>query len=248
MEESRIDQYTEKIKEIESNKNAEYYTEFVDGFVRIKDWAISEEMDDKAKLAQYEIEICSLHQENSIISVNNKKSRFNPMFVYLNGTGWPDIDKFTDEHFKYYEKRLIETENVFLKVRYADFLFEYGNDEISKNKYEISQYLLSGLLEIINHYYRIVENYQYISAVARLVDVSLSMADEEMIEKAVLLIFERLVEWNNKMEYRWTLELSQLLRMVLGSKFKEIVSNESPDFIIEVLENARKKYLREFQV
>lgn len=240
-----MNQYIEKIKEIESIKNTRYYTEFVEGFERIKDWAESEEMYDKAKLAQYEIEICSLHQENPVISVNKKESRFNPMVVYPNGMEWPDINQFTDEHFKYYEKRLIETENVFLKVRYSDFLFEYDNNKISKNKYEISQYLLSGLLEIINYYYRTGENYQYISAVARLVEVSLSMGDEEKIKKAVLLIFERLIEWNHKMEYRWTLELSEILRMVLSSKFKEIVLHESPAFIIEVLENARKEYLEE---
>lgn len=148
-----MNQYIEEIKEIESIKNTQYYAEFVDRFVKIRDWAKSEEMHDKAKLVQYEIEICSLHQRNPIISVNKKQSRFTAKFVYTNGTEWSEIDKFTGEQFKYYEERLIETENIFLKVRYSDFLFEYSNKKISKNKFQVSQYFLSGILEISNHYH-----------------------------------------------------------------------------------------------
>lgn len=80
---------------------------------------------------------------------------------------------------------------------------------------------------------------------ARLLEVSFLMGNEEKIEKAVLLIFGRLTEWNRKIEYRCTCELSKLLRILLSSKFKVIVSNESSAFIIEVIKNARKEYFQE---
>lgn len=240
-----MNKYIEKIKEVESITNTNYYTEFVDKFVRMRDWAESEGIHDKAQLAQYEIEICSLHQRNPIILVNKKESRFTAKFGDKNGAEWPDIKKFTDEQFKYYEERLIETDNIFLKVRYSDFLFEYGNKKISRNKYQVSQYLLSGLVEISNHYRYSGENHQYISAVGRLVEVSLLMGNEEKLNEAVHLIFSVLTEWNRKAEYRWTFELSKILRTVLSSKFKEIVPEEFSAFIIEVLENVRKKYLEE---
>ena len=240
-----MNQYIEKIKEVESITSTKYYTEFKDGFLKIRNWAESEGILDKAQLAQYEIEICSLHQENPIISENKKESRFAAIIAYTNGTEWPDIKKFIDDQFRYYEKRLLETDNVFLKVRYSDFLFEYGNKKISKNKYQISQYLLSGLVEMSDHYRCIEENHEYISALARLVEVSLLMGNEEKLKEAVHSILSQLTEWNNKTEYRGTFELSKLLRAILNSKFKEIVSGEFLIFMIEVLENARKKYLEE---
>ncbi|PFT62607.1 hypothetical protein COK67_20055 [Bacillus cereus] len=240
-----MNQYIEKIKEVESIANTKYYTEFVGGFKKIRGWAESEGELDKARLAQYEIEICSLHEENPILLIDKKESRFGAMLGYTNGTEWPDIKKFTDDQFKYYEERLLETDNLFLKVRYSDFLFEYGNKKINMNKYQISQYLLSSLVEISDHYRCNEEDYEYISAVARLVEVSLLMGNEEKLKEVVHLIYSQLTEWNKKIEYRWTLELSQLLRAILNSKFKGVVSEEFSTFIIDVLENARKKYFED---
>lgn len=240
-----MNRYIEKIKEVELIANTKYYTEFVDGFKKIRVWAESEGELDKARLAQYEIEICSLHEKNPILSIDKKESRFVAMFGYTDGTEWPDIKKFTDDQFKYYEKRLLETDNVFLKVRYSDFLFAYGNKKITMNKYQISQYLISSLVEISDHYRCNEEDYEYISAVARLVEVSLLMENEEKLKEVVNLIYSQLTEWNKKNEYRWTFELSKLLRVVLNSKFKGGFSEEFSTFIIGVLENARKKYFED---
>lgn len=240
-----MNQYIEQIKEVELIADTKYYTEFVDGFKKIRGWAESEKELDKARLAQYEIEICSLHEKNPILSIDKKESRFGAMFGYTDGTECRDIKKFTDDQFKYYEERLLETDNVFLKVRYSDFLFEYGNKKITMNKYQISKYLLSSLVEISDHYRCNEEDHEYISAVARLVEVSLLMGNEEKLKEVVHLIYSQLTEWNKKIEYRWTFELSQLLRAILNSKFKGVVSEEFSIFIIDVLENARKKYFED---
>lgn len=240
-----MNQYIEKIKKVELITDTKYFNEFVDEFVRIRDWAKSERMHDKEKLAQYEIEICSLYQRNLILESNKKESRFTAKYTFTDGTKFPDVEKFTDEQFKYYEERLVETDNIFLKVRYSDFLFEYGDKKISLNKFQVSQYLLLGLVEISNHYRYIVDDYQYISSIARLVEVSLLMGNKEKLKKAINLISLQLAEWNRESEYRWTFELSKLLRIVLRPKLYEIVSDEITSFVIEVLENARERYLEE---
>lgn len=237
--------YVEKLDKLEEISSTKYYTEFVEGFKELRDWAESEGLSDKVRLAQYEIEICSLHEKNPILSIEKKESRFVSMVGYTDGTEWPDINIFTDEQFQYYEERLLETNNIFLKVRYSDFLFECGNKKIKMNKYQISQYLLSSLKDTIEHYQHNEEDYEYISAISRLVEVSLLMGNEEKLTEAIELIYSRLIQWNEKLEYRWTFELSKLLRVVLKTKFKHVISETLSNFILEVLENARNKYFTE---
>ncbi|WP_259395187.1 hypothetical protein [Staphylococcus epidermidis] len=143
------------------------------------------------ELAQYEIDIFSLCEKTPILSKNKNKPRFMATFIDVNVTEWPDIKKFRDEQLKYYEKRLYETNNIFLKVRYSDFLFEYGDKKIAKNKYEISQSLLTSLVYICEHY---SEASNYDSVISRLVEVSLLMGNKKELKKAVELIYPKLMD------------------------------------------------------
>lgn len=63
---------------------------------------------------------------------NKKERRFSAVISFADGREWPDIQNFTDNQIEYYEQRLNETNNLFLKVRYSDFLFEYGDKKIAK--------------------------------------------------------------------------------------------------------------------
>lgn len=138
--------------------------------------------------------------------------------IDVNGTEWPDIKKIRDEQLKYYEKRLYETNNIFLKVRYSDFLFEYGDKKIAKNKYEISQSLLTSLVYICEHY---SETSNYDTMISRLVEVSLLMGNKKELKKAVELIYLKINEFDDNNEYRRVYELSQLTREILKSNHKK---------------------------
>ncbi|RIN28719.1 DUF4209 domain-containing protein, partial [Staphylococcus succinus] len=137
---------------------------------------------------------------------------------------------------------LNETNNLFLKVRYSDFLFEYGDKKITKNKYEISQYLLSCLIELISHY---SEGFSYTSVLARLVEVSLLMGDMEKLKKAIELMYLQISEFDDNNEYRWLYELSKLTREILNSNQKKIILEGHSNKIIVVLENAIKNYFED---
>ena len=128
-------QYIEKIKEVESTETTKCYTEFVEAFQQIKIWAESQAREDYKEMAKFEVEICALCERSSILSVE-KNSRFVTYGISNDGTQGPKVDDFTENQFEYYEKRLIETNNVFLKKRYSDFLFEYGKNKITLNKYK----------------------------------------------------------------------------------------------------------------
>ncbi|MEI5794539.1 DUF4209 domain-containing protein [Staphylococcus aureus] len=232
-----MEKFKEKVNDLEAIKTTRYYTEFVEKFKKIRDWAKNENLKNEAKLAQYEIEIFSLCEKNPILSKNKSEKRFVATISFDDGREWPDIQKFTNHQIKYYEQRLNETNNLFLKVRYSDFLFEHGNKKITKTKYEISKCLLSCLVEILTYY---SDDFNYTSVLARLVEVSLLMGDREKLEKAIELIYLKMDEFDYNNEYSYVYELSKLIREILKSKHKKIILENHLNKIIIVLEKAIK--------
>ncbi|MFI3547289.1 DUF4209 domain-containing protein [Mammaliicoccus sciuri] len=237
-----MDKFKEKVNELELIETTKYYSEFIEGFIKIRDWAKNENLKNEVELAQYEIDIFSLCEKTPILSKNRNKPRFMATYIDVNGTEWPDIKKFRDEQLKYYEKRLYETNNIFLKVRYSDFLFEYGDKKIAKNKYEISQSLLTSLVYICEHY---SETSNYDSMISRLVEVSLLMGNKKELKKAVELIYLKINEFGDNNVYRRVYELSQLTREILKSNHKKIIIKEYSNKIIIVLEKAIKNYFED---
>ncbi|HDE9869638.1 TPA: DUF4209 domain-containing protein [Staphylococcus aureus] len=232
-----MEKFKEKVNDLEAIKTTRYYTEFVEKFKKIRDWAKNENLKNEAKLAQYEIEIFSLCEKNPILSKNKSEKRFVATISFDDGREWPDIQKFTNDQIKYYEQRLNETNNLFLKVRYSDFLFEHGNKKITKTKYEISKCLLSCLVEILTYY---SDDFNYTSVLARLVEVSLLMGDREKLEKAIELIYLKMDEFDYNNEYSYVYELSKLIREILKFKHKKIILENHLNKIIIVLEKAIK--------
>lgn len=63
---------------------------FVKGFKKIRDWAKNENLNNEAKLTQYEIEIFSLCERNFILSKNKNQKRFVATISFANGREWLD--------------------------------------------------------------------------------------------------------------------------------------------------------------
>ncbi|HCU9025740.1 TPA: hypothetical protein OVG44_002874, partial [Staphylococcus aureus] len=49
-----MEKFKEKVNDLEAIKTTRYYTEFVEKFKKIRDWAKNENLKNEAKLAQYE--------------------------------------------------------------------------------------------------------------------------------------------------------------------------------------------------
>lgn len=237
-----MEKFKEKVNDLELIETTKYYSEFIEGFKKIRNWAKNENQKNELKLAEYEIDIFSLCEKNPILSKDRNKPRFIATFIDVDGTEWPDIKKFNDEQLKYYEKRLYETNNIFLKVRYSDFLFEYGGKKITKSKYDVSQSLLSSLVYICE-LYREASNYN--SAISRLVEVSLLMKNQEKLKQAIELIYLRINELDKQNEYSGVDVLSKLVRKILNSKHNDMISKSYLNEIIKVLEKVTKKYFED---
>ncbi|GLH64133.1 hypothetical protein [Parageobacillus sp. G301] len=236
-----MEEYKDKVKQLERISYSKYLSEFAGEFKKIRDWAKEKGLVRFEKMAQYEIEVLSLRDQTPIVKINDR-GRFIPMIEYKDGTKWPDIENFTGEQIAYYEQRLEETENVFLRARYADFLFEHGDKHGTKNKYEISKILLPSLLEIAEKHLDKGNFYSFVSDLARAVEVSLKMGNKEWIEIVLKKIESTLHMFDKNKDYRWTLELSRLLRNILGSKLSNLVDENIVLLCIQLLNKRRKSY------
>ncbi len=233
--------FIDKINELERIEITKYYTEFRDGFKEIHDWAKSEGFLNEAKLAKYEIDICSLIEKKPILSNNKSDTRFVPEYSITGIGNVPEITAFTDEQFLYYERRMIETDNIFLKVRYSDFLFEYGSEKVTRKKYQISQFLLASLVESCRKYQTVHEDSNFILSISRLVEVSLSMNNKKYLQQAIQLIHSQLIESRDIDNSIWACNLSQLVRIILDSKFKGYISEELYTCTLTILTNLKNK-------
>lgn len=233
--------YSSVIEEVEKINYSKYLSEFKSKFVTFRDKAIEQGDKKAANLFQYEIEILSLCTKNPFVK-ENYSQRFVPLYEYKDGTKWPNIEGFTEEQINYYEERLKVSNNVFLKSRYADFLFEHGDKFGSLNKYQISQILVPSLLEIADAHLEKGNLLQFVLSLSRAVEVSLRMQIEKFIQSSLILLEKAIVEFEKIKNYRWILELSELIRNIVNSKKSNLVTEELKELCFDVLNKGRISY------
>lgn len=234
-----MDKCLEILEEIESISDTKYYTEFKEGFTKIKKLAEENDLSEQQKLAQYDIDICSLCLTRNISGSDNH--RFCAYYSDGNGNEWPNIASFTPEQYRYYEQRLLATNNIFLRARYADFLFEHGVGKIEMNRYQLSIHLQDAFSELTEYYYKKSAEYEFVTSLGRLNEIALRMNNEQKIQVCVNFVQKRLLEWDRRCTNFWTIEISKIVRNILHShKKSEMINEKVRELVIEVLEDARK--------
>jgi hypothetical protein len=233
--------YNSVIEEVEKINYSKYLSELKSKFETFREKAIEQGDKETASLLQYEIEILSLSTINPFVK-ENYSQRFVPLIEYKDGTKWPNIEEFTPEQINYYEKRLKVSKNVFLKSRYADFLFEHGDNFGSLNKYQISQILVPSLLEVADAHFEKGDFLQFVLFLSRAVEVSLKMQIEKFIQSSLILLEKAIVEFEKIKKYRWILELSEVISNILNSKKSNLVTEELKELCFDALNKARISY------
>ncbi len=72
-----MEEYKDKVKQLERISYSEYLSEFAGEFKKIRDWAKEKGLVMFEKMAQYEIEVLSLHAQTPIVKINDR-GRFIP--------------------------------------------------------------------------------------------------------------------------------------------------------------------------
>ncbi|MCF7622526.1 MULTISPECIES: DUF4209 domain-containing protein [Bacillaceae] len=233
----------EKLRAIEETKYVQHLSELADMFKVIQEVARNEENKEIATIAQYEIEVLSLHAQTPFI-FGNHSQRFTPMLELNNGFKFPDVEKFTVEQYKYYEQRLEETENVFFISRYSDFLFEHGDKYVVRNKYLLSQILLPTLFEVALTHLANGEYFSYLEDMARVIQVALKMKNEQYAKRIEEHVVNQIKEFDESQEYSWVLEIAKLYRVIEESPLTSIIQEENKVYCYEILDKSRQYFIQ----
>lgn len=223
--------YNTKINELDSILYTDFqlYKEFKTKFKDLLEWVTKEQSQEIQKKAQYDNEIFLLYIQ-PIILTEYKKIEILLTRISVIPAG--------DEQLEYYEKRMHDTTNAFLKVRYSHFLFIYGKNE---NKYQYSQILLPSLVTIIDTYQSCGDDSSSTLAIACLVEISLYMSNIDMLKNAIDLLSSQLAIIG-KNDFLNILRCSKILRAILHSNHSKFVSTEISSAVVESLEIIRKSF------
>lgn len=203
-----------------------------------------DDMDEELKkyfIWDYELLRC--HEKTMDIE-NAKGNRLGAYIEYTNGYKYPDIDNFEEERIEFYDKCLTKEININKKIRYLDYLVDYGE---RSNKYSYACQLIDLLIKNnnIDNYNNATECLNYISKLSRAVNISTSYGMNEKIhilEVNINDIISKFVEVKN---YRWILEISQQFRYLCYNKKNKRISQDSINSIIEILEIGKEFYREE---
>ncbi|MEB4861017.1 hypothetical protein [Priestia megaterium] len=215
-----------KLKEIEATEYFEFMFEAARMFTEIAQISRELKVPDIEKLAETEAKLLSLYVYNPIID-EDYTQRFNIR-----------SDLFSTEDIKYFENRLDESSNIFLKNRYSDLLLEYGQGITLKNKFEIGKLHVALVVQTAEVHF---EKGHYLSSVedfARAVNVSLNFNNKELVNLSVTSLFNLFPNLSGK-ELRWLLEASEIIRQVISGRMTELVNEEDRKSIFRKLEQGR---------
>jgi len=126
----------------------------------------------------YELFICS---ENTMHTTYGKENRLGICLTHQDGSVYLDIENFEEDRIEFYDTCLNDTENIEMKIRYLDYLIDYGD---KSKRYIYSCELIELLIgnNKIDDYNDVGECLEYISKLSRAVDISTSFAMKEKIE------------------------------------------------------------------
>lgn len=153
-----------------------------------------------------------------------------PELVYTNGTKIPDIDHFEEERFYFYRHRFELVDNRIIKIRYANYFYQYGKKD-KKFLYgaELCQ-LLYDEIESIKISHECVVN------VSRLFEVAFSFSIQNVISKIDELVLNVFSKEYGSEDALWLLSISRIVVANTVKNKKRLISDDTIKIIVKFLE------------
>lgn len=159
-----------------------------------------------------------------------------PQSVFTNGKCIPDIDNFEKERFEFYNHRLENIGNIIVKVRYANYCFQYCK---KKDKYKYSLQICQLLCEYLKEE---SIGYKYVVYFSRLFELSLSYSHSEIIQKLDILVNGIFSRENTEEQYLELLSVSRIIAHNVSKSKKELICEDTKLKIVCVIEKILNSY------
>lgn len=209
-------------KNFETIKYLSDIDEIINVLLQIKEQAIFYDKEDLIEKIQFDVELFKLYAQTPLI-LENEPVRFISDYV----------GHFTNEQYEFYDDRLDQETNIFIKQKYADFMYEYSSKS-KKNKKELSEILLECLL-YVSQSNRLEDEKSvlaFVDSLARMTQVSIKFKNKrylEMILKELINFIHRSLQDTHLLKYVY--ELANLISIIQNSKALEISSSQVDDLI-----------------
>lgn len=179
------------------------------------------------KLLKWEYELlrcCEIPLERR----NDEQSYLFPKFVFVDGAKIPDIDNFEEERFEFYDYRLNIENNKILKLRYANYCFQFCD---KNQKYIYANKISCLLIDIL---LKLDVNSNYVSYFSRLCELGLSYGDSSLIKKIEDVVKDFFAKDIKSTEYFYAIGVMKIIvKNVLNKKIK-IKDTQAVDLIEKI--------------
>lgn len=157
-----------------------------------------------------------------------------PCIVYSDGYKFPDLYKFENERVKFYKERKENVCNNYAKIRYLNYLIDFG---IKKEKYIYAKELCNELLIYLNS--ELCLN-KLLTSISRVIEISMSFKIKEIVLKLDSIIYKVFArEYSHADDFL----ILGLARDIVDIKNKDdFLMTETSKIIIEKLENLSEHY------
>jgi len=167
-----------------------------------------------------------------------------PQAIYTNGTKIPDIDNFEEERIIFYNHRLEAVTNAIVKLRYANYCFQYcEKNQKYKYAFKICQLLCEQLKNIpLGH--------ECIVSFSRLLELSLSFSNTDIIQKLDGVADEIISREHTQENYLELLSISRIIVGDIRKSKKEIIKELTKSKFVSKLEEMSNYYFqtKEYQL
>jgi|GEM_PF-2554593 len=227
---------------IEEIRYLRWFGPVTNAFVKLRNEARAMGNVELERNAQSEIDIFSLDTNSPFIDLE-AQSRFISRMRSADGTEWPDVKAFTDEQLRYFETRLSSSKNLFLKIRYADVLFERWSKIRGLNKFELGKMLVNLLIEASNLHLAQSKPYysEFSLSLARAVDVAITLNNDVLLRSALEVLLPPLMSLeDNNLEHIYDMAL--IVRGISESRMSSSVTISEYEAVAKRVDEARTTF------
>ena len=189
------------------------------------------------KLFRWDIQLLSCNVSRNILGIydyQKDEKMLSLVFGYGDGSKYLDLGNFEDDRESFYNDCLKHTLSSNLKIRYLDYLVDFGK----RNKFSNAKQLVTEILSSLEN----IDNAYKMSYIQRLVNLVLSFKLDEKLNQIKDVLLGNILS-DADLHNSETIKVFSVLRIIEGKK--QFLIDSEKERLLDVLEKNIKKYFLE---